>query len=262
MANFLPLKRYILFCIDKLIDKYNLIPPFLDVGCGNAYASVHVAGRGWHGKAIDISAQAIEVSRQTLFGYANIQLEKKSLFEEQGSYNTLLLLDILEHLPDERQVLEKACALLSSGGYLLLSLPSNPREWRWDDEFYGHYRRYTPSHINELLNASGFTPLIMWDISYPVFWLMRRCYLRFNPVQRINPDKYASTLASSCHNAYVLSSPVKTLAKATKLWNIVYRLQFACCRNFLNRGYELIILAQKTEISTLLAKAGAGSVKN
>src|SRR5215813_665103 len=176
MANFPPLKRYILYCIDRLIEDFCLCGPFLDVGCGSADVSAHLAVKSWQGKAIDISPQVIPTAQKNLSSFPSVRLEQASLFDEEETFNTVLLLDVLEHIEDDAGVLTKVYGLVSEKGHLIVAVPSNPCEWRWDDEFYGHYRRYTLDQIDMRLHAAGFIPLAFWDFTYPVFWLMRRFY--------------------------------------------------------------------------------------
>jgi len=52
------------------------------------------------------------------------------------------LFDVLEHIKNDQQVLRKLSSLLVKGGFLVMAVPSNPDEWSWDDDFYGHFRRY------------------------------------------------------------------------------------------------------------------------
>lgn len=158
MANFPPLKNYILYCIDKLVTQYNLggaPQKFLDVGCGMGDISQYFAGRGWQGKVIDISDIAVEKARENLKTFKDIEVENKSLFQETGVFRIIFLMDVLEHIENDRAALDKVFSLLTKDGYAVISVPSNPREWRWDDDFYGHYRRYTSVEIKNKPCLSG-----------------------------------------------------------------------------------------------------------
>ena len=70
-------------------------------------------------------------------------MRKQPLSEVTGSWNTIILWDVLEHIDDDAAALRTIERLLRPGGRLLIAVPSNPREWRGDDDFYGHFRRYT-----------------------------------------------------------------------------------------------------------------------
>src|SRR4029077_7317982 len=68
MANFPPLKRYVLRMIDQMIEKYSLRGPFLDAGCGVGDVAAHIARRGWEGLAVDCTPAAVEAARRNLAG--------------------------------------------------------------------------------------------------------------------------------------------------------------------------------------------------
>jgi len=147
MANFQPLKRSILFCLKQLIARHDLQPGFLDVGCGIGDVSVFLAGLGWTGKAIDISEAALAEARRNLGSFPGVRVELEDFFESGGTYGTVVLFDILEHLADDAAALRKLSSLVRSDGHAVIAVPSNPRLWGWDDDFYGHFRRYTEEEI-------------------------------------------------------------------------------------------------------------------
>lgn len=231
MPNFVPLRNYLFFCLDQLIEEYHLCPPFLDVGCGTGDLSKYVAlKRKWYGKAIDFSDVAINRAKQNLASLGQIKVEKKPLFEENASFETIFLVDVLEHVENDNTVLKKLSSLLGPNGYILMSVPSNPREWRWDDDFYGHFRRYTVEEIrNKLINA-GLVPVLFWDFTYPFFWIMRRIYTALKPSPRdAYRDKETRTKESSTVNAWdgFVITPLLTNRFADRFfWNFVYRIQF------------------------------------
>jgi len=135
---------------------------------------------------------------------------------------------------------------LSPGGQLFIAVPSNPREWRWDDDFYGHFRRYTVTDLSEKLNDAGMEPKMFWDFTYPVFWIMRRLYTRMKSPGSVDGDKESSTKASSTVNAWDLPLFSKLLDSTAILWYPLHRLQFRFFRNATARGHEFFALARKS----------------
>jgi SAM-dependent methyltransferase len=246
MANFSPLKRYIAYCIDQMISSHSLQPPFLDVGCGTGDYSHHLAKRGWHGKAIDYSVVAIECARQKLESLPQINVERLSLFDEIGSYRTVLILDVLEHIENDQEVLEKISSLLQRGGFAVIGVPYNPLEWRWDDDFYGHVRRYTQADLSNKLLAVGLTPVVYWDISFPFFWFLRRLYTRLKePPINLVDDAETRTKLSTAQNAWSIPIVAPVLEMTELLWWPMYWMQFGLFRKQLKRGNAMLVLAQR-----------------
>ncbi len=218
----------------------------LIVGCGVGDISVHVASRGWHGKAIDFSSVAIEKAKSNLSSFESVKVEKQSLFLEQGSYNAIFLLDVLEHIQNDVEALDKISSLLSVNGHAIIIVPSNPREWRWDDEFYGHFRRYTVEEIKSKLLNSGLEPLVVWDFTYPFFWMLRRIYTGIKFIRKdINRDKVHATTASSTVNAWQIPLFSSLLSQRSFFWKLIYKMQFKYFRDKPAKGYEMMILAKK-----------------
>lgn len=249
MANFRPLKRYILYCLDRQMDACGAKGPFLDVGCGIGDVSLHLAEtRGWSGKAIDVSDMAIERARELLSAQPGVTVERRSIEAEDGLYQTAVMLDVLEHLDDDRRALRAVAARLAPGGYLFLSVPSNPSEWRWDDDVYGHVRRYRLDDLTDALRAAGFDPVAVVDITYPVFWLMRRAYTRLLRKRSSLPaSPWERTMASTGVNAWHVPLLGPLLSRGDRLWQIVYRLQYRFFRHRIEDGHELLAVARKLD---------------
>src|SRR3989304_5369857 len=82
MANFAPLKSYMLFLMDACVKKYSVLWPFLDAGCGKGDVSLHFAKQGWHGKAVDDSVPAIAFAKETLSPFSKVQVANENLLYE------------------------------------------------------------------------------------------------------------------------------------------------------------------------------------
>jgi hypothetical protein len=135
--------------------------------------------------------------------------------------------------------------LLEPGGLLVLAVPSNPREWRWDDDFYGHWRRYTVGELEAKLGEAGLAPVDFWDFTWPAFWALRRVYTRLKRPPATIADKRLATEASATVNAWDLPLVARALDASAPLWRPLSALQFRLFRDATARGHELFALARK-----------------
>jgi SAM-dependent methyltransferase len=235
------------YCLDRFIEDYDLKPPFLDIGCGIGDLCAYLGKRGWNGKGIDFSPGAIAQARDRLVSFPNLVVEEKNLFDEtEGRYYTIFLWDIIEHIENDRTALEKAASLLLPGGTILIAVPSNPREWRWDDEMVGHYRRYTMDGLAMLMREVGLEPLKFWDFTFPIFWAMRRGYTWL----KSKPRSYENSLeertrASATARAWYIPIVADLLDNESILWKIIYQFQFTLFRNAVHWGHEFLALARQ-----------------
>lgn len=67
-----------------------------------------------------------------------------------GPFDTILYIDVLEHIEDDRQELQRAAALLNPGGHLVVLSPAFPHLFSPFDRAIGHYRRYTKKMMRKL----------------------------------------------------------------------------------------------------------------
>lgn len=243
MANFRPLKRYLLVLIDQLIEKYSLQGPFLDAGCGNGDLTLFLAQKGWQGQAVDVSMAAIKETKKKLVPFKDqISVEKKDVFRVKGQYQTIFLCDVLEHIKDDQKLLAHLRGNLNRGGRIVISVPTHRCEWRWDDIFYGHVRRYEIEEIVNLLKKSNFSILEIWDFTFPVFWFLRRVYTRLIPSRvTFKKDQWVSTIESALKNAWgqgVLARWAETII----WWPPVFWLQKKYKKRLI--GSECVILVE------------------
>lgn len=246
MANFIPLNDYTMYILDKMIVKYHLKPPFLDGGCGTGYVSKFLATRGWQGKAIDLSDEAIRITKKNLSSFKKIQVLKQEILNQKGKFNTIILFDVLEHIKDDNKVLRKINQLLNPGGYVILALTSNPKEWRWDDEFYGHYRRYTEDDIKYKLIKTGYKPRDFIEYTFPVFWLIRVIYTSIIKPPKANfYDKAERTNTSGIFSAWNIPPLLNIILKLDFFWKTVFFIQYLFFRNVTSFGFAMLVVANK-----------------
>ena len=75
---------------------------------------------------------------------------------EDGAYDLIVLLDVLEHIPDDLGTLAALRAKLAPGGKLLVTVPAAPWMWSAHDHAHHHHRRYTARSLTDVFQAAGF----------------------------------------------------------------------------------------------------------
>ena len=73
-----------------------------------------------------------------------------------GSFDAIVLINVLEHIDDDAAMLAHLHALLAPGGALLLFVPA--LQWLFGslDTLVGHRRRYVKPKLRALIEAAGF----------------------------------------------------------------------------------------------------------
>ena len=73
-----------------------------------------------------------------------------------GAYDLVAMLDVLEHVPDDKGSLAAIKDRLKPGGTLLLTVPINPWMWSAHDVAHHHHRRYRKQEIRRLAEDAGY----------------------------------------------------------------------------------------------------------
>jgi SAM-dependent methyltransferase len=203
MPNFPPLRRHVFSIVDRWIARHSLKSPFLEIGCGTGDLAAHLAGRGWEGVALDSSPEAVDRARRTLEGFPKVRTLCGGLDGvPTGPFNTVFIMDVLEHVTDDAGLLAALAERTAPGGVIVLLVPVNPREWRRDDDLYGHIRRYGWDELEGRVAAAGFDTVERWNVTWPFMWAMRRLYLLLLPRSPVRVTRDTLTASSSFYNPW------------------------------------------------------------
>ena len=71
-------------------------------------------------------------------------------------FDTILCINVLEHILDDLEALRRMRALLEPGGVACLLVPAHPALYGSYDQLDGHYRRYTRRGLRPLIEQAGF----------------------------------------------------------------------------------------------------------
>src|ERR1700722_1508291 len=72
------------------------------------------------------------------------------------TFDTVICLNVVEHLVDDRGALLNIRSALDAGGRAIILVPCGPRLYGTLDEVLGHQRRYTRESLGKLVTSAGF----------------------------------------------------------------------------------------------------------
>ena len=114
----------------------------LDIGCGTGANIASLAG-DYRCVGIDTSAEAIELSAAR---YPNVDFRHGfapgDVADVLPQADLVMMMDVLEHVPDDFELLSNVMARAKVGAKFLLTVPAELALWSPHDESFGHYRRY------------------------------------------------------------------------------------------------------------------------
>jgi SAM-dependent methyltransferase len=143
----------------------------LDVGCGAANMAHHLRH---YGRVIgsDNNARPLVIARQRGMDVYRGSADAQPF--EDGSFDLIAMLDVIEHIPAEERTLAECRRILRppqgehEGGKLLVTAPAFMFLWSRNDVLNMHQRRYTAPELKGKLEQNGFRVL---RISYNNFFI-------------------------------------------------------------------------------------------
>lgn len=134
----------------------------LEIGAGTGNLTRHFCPHRKHYLAAEIDPERVEQLRNRFAHRPTLEIlcmdaANPASFEPlAGRFDTVVCVNVLEHIKDDAAMLHSIASALEPGGRLVLLVPNDPAAFGTLDECLGHYRRYTPEGLATLLAASGF----------------------------------------------------------------------------------------------------------
>jgi SAM-dependent methyltransferase len=148
----------------------------VELGTGIGTVATHLNGAGYKVDYGDFFENALEIARmraERRLGAAahDRRFMRVDLTEPLavGEYAGMLLLDVIEHLPDT-EVLAHVRAALPPGGFVVITVPAFSFLWSPWDDVEKHKRRYTRSGLEAVLEQSGFKVVRSTYFFAPLFF--------------------------------------------------------------------------------------------
>lgn len=133
----------------------NFVPSFdsaADVGAGTGENLIYFANKGKI-TALEMNNEAIETIKKHFFYMPNLIVKKWKYPEELNEkFDLILLTDVLEHIKDDKGIVNWIYEHLNKKGYCLITVPAHQFLWTQMDEVAKHYKRYNIKEIKELFS--------------------------------------------------------------------------------------------------------------
>jgi glycosyltransferase involved in cell wall biosynthesis len=72
------------------------------------------------------------------------------------TFDTIISLNVIEHIQDDRRAITHFFDLLEPGGHAAVLIPAHPRLFTVCDTALGHFRRYTATELRDKFTRAGF----------------------------------------------------------------------------------------------------------
>ena len=199
--------------IDWAIKKYFPgIKSFFEVGCGTGFVLSGINSNfpeldlyGSEALAEGLKFASERVPKATFFQMDARNIPFKEEFEVIGAF------DILEHILEDKLVLEQMYKAVKPGGGLILTVPQHRFLWSKVDELSYHCRRYGSQELKKKTESCGFKIVRMTSFVtflLPIYFLSR---LRFKApeskkyaMSEFNLNKYLNFLLEKVMNLELL----------------------------------------------------------
>ena len=95
------------------------------------------------------------------FKQKNIRIFNKK-FNSNVKYDTIIYLDVIEHIKNDAQEIKKAFKALKRDGYLIIAVPAFQHLYSNFDRDINHYKRYNKEDFKKILTNIKYKKVVMF----------------------------------------------------------------------------------------------------
>jgi SAM-dependent methyltransferase len=154
----------------------------LDVGCGTGGTLDRLSPFG-NVVGLDLETTALAFCRERGYGRL-VQASATAMPFAEATFDAIVALDVLEHIPDHEAAAREIMRVLKPGGAVFVTVPAYRSLWSGHDVALMHQRRYIAREVETLLVQAGLSiEHLTYTVSalFPVAYLVRTAQRRLHP---------------------------------------------------------------------------------
>lgn len=126
----------------------------LDLGCGTGSHARRLHRQGFEVVGLDRRPEGLREGRKQAPEIGWVRADATALPFRSGSFDAVLMLDLLEHVPEEPTLAELQ-RVLRPGGVIIGTVPAMQWLWSYRDDAAGHLRRYSRRRLRTACLTAG-----------------------------------------------------------------------------------------------------------
>jgi SAM-dependent methyltransferase len=165
-------------------------PRLLEIGCGSGALLQDLQEQN-SVYGMDVADAALKICRERGLNCVSMG-DVTALPYGDGAFDTVVAIDVLEHIDDELAAMREIHRVMKPGGTLVVTVPAFRMLWSRRDIDHHHKRRYRVAEIRKRLTDSGFKVMkatyVNLAVFFPLFFMVRAGQLSPNAPTSVSKD--------------------------------------------------------------------------
>ena len=155
--------------IERTLAGLDGVESILEIGAGRGALGARLAMR-YRYVGVEPDELSCEAAKEVLgrVGSGEMVCGDVSALPEDDVFDAVCAFEVLEHIEDDAGALRAWRERLRPDGRLLMSVPLYQRRYAAADRFVGHFRRYDPEPLGELLRETGYADVKLMTFGFPL----------------------------------------------------------------------------------------------
>ena len=235
------------YSLIKTFEKFRSNNRILDIGCFNGIFLKGAKDLNWEVYGTEVSSDVIKHAVQNTDGGDIRYGELEEINYPDNYFDVIVLLDVIEHLPDPYKTVKEINRILRPGGLLYFDTPNFNSLERYivgkklHTIFPWHFYYFTPSSVKNLLKQSGFAKIDCISSGFGTFSI-------YDPLEDLFKKGNISNKSKRKSNIILKLKKIRPIVSCYRMIQYLINSFFSLLSKLgLKIGAHLLVYAVKTK---------------